>query len=108
MVLDFAVYIAAAFFEILGCFAFWAVFKLHKSSLWLFVGVASLIAFAYLLAKIDVAFAGKAYAVYGGIYIAASLVWLWAVEGNMPTKWDVIGSLVSIAGALIILLNARE
>lgn len=26
--------------------------------------------------------AGRAYAAYGGIYIAASLIWLWVVEGN--------------------------
>jgi hypothetical protein len=31
---------------------------------------------------VDSAFAGRAYAAYGGIYIAASLVWLWLVEGQ--------------------------
>ena len=39
------------------------------------LGVVSLIAFAFALTRVDSAFAGRAYAAYGGIYIAASLVW---------------------------------
>ena len=48
--------------------------------------------------------AGRAYAAYGGIYIAASLAWLWAVEKQMPDRWDLMGAAVCIAGAAIILL----
>ena len=40
------------------------------------MGVASLIAFAFTLTRINSAFAGGAYAAYGGIYIVASLAWL--------------------------------
>ena len=56
------------------------------------LGIASLICFAVALTRVDVAFAGRAYATYGGIYIAASLVWLWAAEGQRPTATDLIGS----------------
>ena len=44
------------------------------------LGVVSLIAFAFSLTRVDSVFAGRAYAAYGGIYIAASLVWLWLIE----------------------------
>ncbi len=44
-----AIYIAAAIAEIAGCFAFWAWFRLRKSMLWLMPGLASLVAFAWLL-----------------------------------------------------------
>jgi small multidrug resistance family-3 protein len=47
--------------------------------------------------------AGRANAVYGGVYIAASLVWLWAVEGLRPDRWDMIGAAVRLTGAVIIL-----
>jgi small multidrug resistance family-3 protein len=40
--------------------------------------------FAYLLTLVEAAAAGRAYAAYGGIYIAASLLWLWSVEGDVP------------------------
>lgn len=32
------------------------------------------------MTRVDSAFAGRAYAAYGGIYIATSLVWLWVIE----------------------------
>lgn len=32
---------------------------------------------------VDSVFAGRAYAAYVGIYTAASLVWLWAAEGQL-------------------------
>lgn len=97
------VYVAAAVAEIAGCFALWAVTRLGASSLWLAPGVASLVLFGWLLTKVDVAFAGRAYAAYGGIYIAASLAWLWAIEGRVPDRWDTLGAAICVAGALVIL-----
>ena len=39
--------------------------------------MASLALFAYLLTFVDTAAAGRAYAAYGGVYIVASILWLW-------------------------------
>jgi small multidrug resistance family-3 protein len=103
----FAIYAAAALAEIAGCFAFWAWLRLDRSVLWLIPGLASLALFAYLLTKIDVAFAGRAYAAYGGVYIAASLLWLWLFEGTRPDRWDLAGALVCLVGAGIILFGPR-
>jgi small multidrug resistance family-3 protein len=36
-------------------------------------------------------------------YIAATLVWLWAVEGTRPDRWDITGALICLIGAGIIL-----
>ena len=36
--------------------------------------MVALAAFAWLLAQVDAAFAGRAFAAYGGVYILASLV----------------------------------
>lgn len=102
------VYIAAALAEIAGCFAFWAWLRLGKSILWVVPGVASLIAFAFLLTRVDAAFAGRAYAAYGGIYIASSLLWLWLAEGVRPDRWDLLGMIVSLAGAALILWGPRS
>jgi len=103
----FAIYAAAALAEIAGCFAFWAWLRLDRSVLWLIPGLASLALFAYLLTKIDVAFAGRAYAAYGGVYIAASLLWLWLFEGTRPDRWDLAGALACLVGAGIILFGPR-
>jgi hypothetical protein len=59
---------AAAVAEIADCFRFWAWLRLDRSPLWIAPGIASLIAFAWLLTRIDADFAGRAYAAYGGVY----------------------------------------
>lgn len=72
MVRTTAVYPLAALAEIAGCFAFSAWLRLDKSPLWLFPGLLCLAAFAYLLTLVDSSAAGRAYAAYGGVYMAAS------------------------------------
>ena len=58
-----------------------------------------------LLTRIDAAFAGRAYAAYGGVYIAVALVWLWVVEGQRPDRWDLVGGAICLVGAALILLG---
>lgn len=106
--MSFAVYALAALAEIAGCFAFWAVLRLGKPAIWLLPGIAALVVFAWALTRVDAAFAGRAFAAYGGIYIAASLGWMWAVEGARPDRWDIIGTSLCLAGAAVILLGPRQ
>jgi small multidrug resistance family-3 protein len=103
----FATYIAAALFEIGGCFAFWGWLRLSKPVWWLLPGLVSLAIFAWLLTLIDSPVAGRAYAAYGGVYIVASLGWLWAVEGFRPDRWDITGGVICLAGAAIIIAAPR-
>jgi len=100
-------YILAALAEIAGCFAFWAWLRLDRSPLWLIPGIAALILFAWALTLIETSHAGRAYAAYGGVYITAAILWLWAVEGARPDRWDVIGGAVALAGTAIILFGPR-
>lgn len=100
-------YILAAFGEISGCFAFWVWLRLDRSPWWLIPGVASLGLFAWALTRIKADFAGRAYAAYGGIYILASLVWMWVVEGSHPDRWDTVGAVICILGAAIIIFGPR-
>ncbi len=102
-----AVYIGAALAEIAGCFAFWAWLRDGRSAWWLVPGMASLALFAWLLTRIDADAAGRAYAAYGGIYIAASLLWLWGAESVRPDRWDMLGGALAVAGACVILFGPR-
>lgn len=103
MTTNLLAFVTAAFFEIAGCFAFWVWLRRGASPLVALLGVVSLIAFALVLTRIDSVFAGRAYAAYGGIYIAASLAWLWLVERQRPTVTDAVGAGIAIAGALVII-----
>jgi small multidrug resistance family-3 protein len=100
-------YALAAVLEIAGCFAVWAWARAGASALWLGLGTLSLFLFAWLLTRSEAGFAGRAYAAYGGVYVAASLLWLWAVEGQRPDRWDLLGGAVVLGGAALILLGPR-
>ncbi|MGU3497002.1 YnfA family protein [Xanthobacteraceae bacterium A53D] len=100
-------FIFAAITEIAGCFAFWHVVRSGGSPLWLGLGLISLAAFAFALTQVEAEAAGRAFAAYGGIYILASLCWMWAVEGVRPDRWDVAGGAICLAGAAVILFAPR-
>jgi len=101
------VYALAALAEIAGCFAFWAWARNGQPIWWLVPGLAALALFAWLLTLAPAGQAGRAYAAYGGIYIAASLLWLWLAEGKRPDLWDLSGGALAIAAAAIILFAPR-
>jgi small multidrug resistance family-3 protein len=106
MIRNLAAFGAAAVLEIAGCFAFWAWLRLRASPIVALVGTASLIGFALALTRVDTGFAGRAYAAYGGIYIAASLLWLWLAEGQRPNATELIGAGLAVLGTLTILVGA--
>lgn len=101
------IYPLAAIAEIAGCFAFWAWLKLDRSALWLLPGLVSLALFAWLLTLVPSEAAGRAYAAYGGVYIAASLIWLWLIEGQRPDRFDLVGAAICLIGAAVIPLPSR-
>lgn len=98
----------AALLEIAGCFAFWLWLRSGRPAMVAAVGVLCLVGFAAMLTRIDAAFAGRAYAAYGGVYIAASLAWLWAIEGQRPSITDVLGASLAVAGAIVIVAFASK
>lgn len=71
-------------------------------------GLVSLAIFALALTRLDAGLAGRAFAAYGGLYIAASLGWMWAVEGARPDRWDLLGALLCLGGAALILFAPRH
>jgi len=103
----YIIYAAAAVFEIAGCFAFWAWLRMAKPVWWLAPGIVSLALFAWLLTFVPSEAAGRTFAAYGGIYIVASLMWLWIVESRVPDHWDLGGAFVCLCGTAMILFAPR-
>ncbi|HEY1996853.1 YnfA family protein [Paraburkholderia sp.] len=102
----FALYVVTAFAEILGCYLPWRWLK-DGGSAWLLVpGALSLATFAWLLTLHGTA-AGRVYAAYGGVYVAAAILWLWWVEQVRPTMWDLAGVALTLAGMGVIAFQPR-
>lgn len=99
--------VLAAACEIGGCYAVWMWLRLGRTALWLVPAVLVLIVFAVALTRVETAFAGRAFAAYGGIYVVSSLAWLAIIERTVPRSSDVIGGGVCLIGAAIIFFGAR-
>jgi small multidrug resistance family-3 protein len=50
----------------------------------------------------------RIYAAYGGIFIVMAVFWGWIFEGIAPDRFDVIGSVISLAGVVIIFYMPRK
>jgi small multidrug resistance family-3 protein len=105
--LNLAWFVLAAVCEIAGCYAAWMWLRLGRSVWWLVPGTVSLLVFAIALTRVDAAFAGRAFAAYGGIYIVSAVAWMAVVERTTPRITDIVGTVVCLAGTALILYGAR-
>ena len=102
------IFTTSAVMEIFGAYTFWIWLREGHTKWLLIPGIISLIAFALLLTRIDTAFAGRAFAAYGGFYIVMSLIWLWLIEAKQPDRWDLLGGSICLIGAAVIIFSPRE
>jgi small multidrug resistance family-3 protein len=103
----FALYSVTALAEILGCYGVFLWLRQGKPVWWAVAAIVSLAIFAWLLTLHPFAHAGRVYAAYGGVYIAASFLWLWLIEKQAPDKWDSIGAVICLIGAATIYFGPR-
>lgn len=102
-----ALFVVTALAEIVGCYLPYLWLRKGASPWLLAPAAVSLALFAWLL-TLHPTGAARTYAAYGGVYIATALAWLWKVEGERPTRWDMIGVAVCLVGMAIIVLGPRS
>ena len=102
----FLLSLVTALMEILGCYFPYLILNQGRSH-WLWIPTAlALAAFVWLL-TLHPAASGRIYAAYGGIYIFSALMWLRFVDQVTLSRWDLLGGMVVILGALIIILQPQ-
>ncbi|MGN2390080.1 YnfA family protein [Pelomicrobium sp. G1] len=99
-------FILTAVAEIVGCYLPYLWLRQGGSPWLLLPAAASLALFAWLL-TLHPTTAGRVYAAYGGVYVFTALFWLWAVDGVVPDRWDLLGGLVALAGMAVIMFGPR-
>lgn len=102
----FSLYLLTALAEILGCYLPWLWLRQGGTAWLLLPAAAALAAFVWLLSLHEAA-SGRVYAAYGGVYIGAALIWLWAVDGVRPTAWDMAGVALALGGMAVIAFQPR-
>ena len=100
-----SLFVVTAVAEIVGCYLVFLWMRGGRSALFLLGAAVALAAFAWLLSFHPSA--GRAYAAYGGVYVASAVVWGWLVEKHPPDRWDLIGAAVCLAGMAIIAFGPR-
>lgn len=104
----FGLFVLAAIAEIGGCWLIWQAVR-ESRPWWLAIGGAlALAAYGFIATAQPDSHFGRVLAAYGGIFVAGSLAWGVAFDGFRPTRWDLIGSVVCLAGVGVIMLAPRH
>lgn len=97
-------FFVTAFAELLGSYLMYLWLRQGKSAWLVIPSVCSLIIFGWLL-TLHPGAAARNYAIYGGIYVFSSLLWLWLVEKQMLTTWDLVGGAIILMGSGVIIIS---
>ncbi len=99
-------FFVAALMEISGGYLVWQWIREKKGIL---IGLTGgIILFVYgIIPTLQPSHFGRTYAAYGGIFIISSIIWGMIVDKKKPDKFEIMGSLVAICGAIIIFYTPR-
>jgi small multidrug resistance family-3 protein len=106
MMRSLLLFVLAGLCEIGGGYLCWLWLRAGRSP-WLGLAGALLLAGYGVVATWQPAGFGRAYAAYGGVFIALALLWGWRVDGVGPDRSDLLGALLAIAGAMLIVFGPR-
>jgi small multidrug resistance family-3 protein len=99
-------FLLAGLCEIGGGWLMWQWLRERKPLWWGLAGGVVLILYG-IIPTFQPSHFGRVYAVYGGFFIALSLLWGWLLDGNVPDRFDVIGSAFALTGVCIVMYWPR-
>ena len=99
-------FVVAGLFEIGGGWLMWKWLREHWAIGWGLMGAGVLVVYG-VVPTLQQAHFGRTYAVYGGFFIALSLLWGWCVDGNRPDRWDVVGATIALVGVALMMYAPR-
>ena len=99
-------FLLAALAEIGGGYLVWLWIRQKKKIIFGIVG--GIILFTYgVIPTLQPSNFGRIYAAYGGFFIISSILWGIMVDKKRPDKFEIIGSMVAVLGAVIIFYGPR-
>jgi small multidrug resistance family-3 protein len=99
-------FFVAAVAEIGGGYMIWKWLRERKGLLFGIIG--GIILFIYgVIPTFQPAQFGRVYAAYGGIFIISSILWGMFIDRKKPDRYEVIGSVIAVMGAVIIFYSPR-
>lgn len=105
-VVSIALFFLAALFEIGGGYLVWLWLREKKGVIFGLLGGLTLAIYG-IIPTFQPAHFGRVYAAYGGIFIVSSLIWGALIDKKKPDKYEIIGSMIALAGVLIMFYIPR-
>jgi small multidrug resistance family-3 protein len=99
-------FVLAGLCEIGGGYLVWLWLR-EGRSIWLGLSGAAVLVLYGVIPTLQPANFGRVYAAYGGIFIVLAVLWGWRVDNVAPDRFDVIGSLIALAGVCVIMYAPR-
>lgn len=99
-------FVVAGLCEIGGGWLLWKWLRHGWSAWWGLVGGCVLVLYG-VVATLQAAHFSRVYAVYGGVFIAMSLLWGWRVDGTRPDRPDLVGAAVAVLGVAVMMYWPR-
>lgn len=96
----------AALLEIGGGYLVWKWLRDHKGKILGLVGALILFSYGIVMTMQSANF-GKVYATYGGIFGISSIVWGYWIDKKKPDKFEIIGSIIVLAGVTVMFYFPR-
>ncbi|MEV3857510.1 YnfA family protein [Streptomyces sp. NPDC050095] len=101
-------FVLAALFEIGGAWLVWQGVREHRGWAWIGAGVIALGVYGFVATLQPDGEFGRILAAYGGVFVAGSIAWGMVADGYRPTRWDVAGALICLAGMAVIMYAPRK
>ena len=106
IIVTLGLFFAAALMEIGGGYLIWKWIREKKGILIGFIG--GVILFLYgIFPTLQPSHFGRTYAAYAGIFIILSIVWGMVVDKKKPDRFEILGSLIALCGAIVIFYAPR-
>lgn len=103
-----ALFLAAGLAEIGGGYLVWRWLREGAPVIVGILGAIALVAYGIIPALQESHDFGRIYAAYGGVFVVASLLWGWGIDGKRPDLYDWTGAAVVAIGAAIIFFAPRR
>ena len=100
-------FVLAGLCEIGGGYLIWVWLRQDKPLAWALLGGVILALYGVIAALQPIDAFGRAYAAYGGVFVALALGWGVLVEGWRPDRYDVLGAAIVVLGVLVMVAPPR-
>jgi len=106
MLRSLLLFVLAGLCEIGGGWLVWQWLRGGQSAAW--GGAGALVLTVYgIIPTLQPATFSRTYAAYGGVFIALSFLWGWAVDSIVPDRFDLIGASIALVGVGVVMYWPR-